>query len=130
MDTTAQRPALTAPPGAQPALRLLFCGEANIVTRPPQLLSRGPTAIGRDPAGAGAGAGILLAEDRQVSRRHATVVVDGQGVRLVDEGSRNGSFVNGHPVSGEGCQLSDGDVLCIGDSFLLFRHEPVLSRDA
>ena len=134
METTAKRPALAVLPQSQPALRVLFSGAAGIASRPPHPLTEGATRIGR----ALDGPGILLADDRQVSRVHATVYRDAKGLRVVDEGSRNGTSLNGRPI-GAGAsaeeasapsQLADGDLLRLGDSFILVRHEPVLAADA
>lgn len=36
-----------------------------------------------------------------LSRRHATVIVSDQSVRVRDEGSRNRTFVNGEPIETE-----------------------------
>lgn len=136
MDTTSQRQAPAALPTSQLALRLLFSGEAGIVMRPPYLLSEPVVQVGRGLDGSG----LLLTEDRQVSRLHATLHHTSDGLRIVDEGSRNGTFVNGRRVSARGGAtkddgtigdpLADGDVIRIGDSFLLVREEPVLSQDA
>jgi transcriptional regulator with GAF, ATPase, and Fis domain len=139
MDTTSQRQAPAALPTRQLALRLLFSGEAGIVMRPPYLLSEPVVQVGRGLDGSG----LLLTEDRQVSRLHATLHHGADGLRIVDEGSRNGTFVNGRRVSARsaatrddgppasiGDPLADGDVIRIGDSFLLVREEPVLSQDA
>jgi hypothetical protein len=78
------------------------------------LLSTGEHRVGRHPDSA------VRLEDPSVSRRHATLLVSGAGVALRDEGSRNGSFVDGvriAPDSGPaslpaGCWLRFGDVLC------------------
>ena len=59
---------------------------------------------------------VILAEDRGLSRRHATVRVEAGRVWLTDEGSTNGSFVNGEPVPPGGVQLCDGDRIRIGHS--------------
>ncbi|HRI53896.1 MAG TPA: sigma 54-interacting transcriptional regulator [Pseudomonadota bacterium] len=134
METTAKRPALGALPQSQPTLRLLFSGSAGITVRPPHPLAEGATRLGR----ALDGPGILLAEDRQVSRLHATVYRDATGLRVVDAGSRNGTAINGRPIStdaagqeaGAPSRLADGDVLRLGDSFLLVRDEPLLAADA
>lgn len=43
-----------------------------------------------------------------------------EGWTLVDEGSRNGSYLNGQRVSGQH-PLREGDVLRFGDTVVLFR---------
>ncbi len=69
-------------------------------------LERFPFAIGRRPGH------DLVLPDPRVSRDHAVVEqLDGR-FRLRDLGSRNGTFVNGEPVSE--ADLRDGDRLAIG----------------
>lgn len=70
-------------------------------------IERGWTRIGRSVA-----ADVRL-DDPSVSRRHALVVAEpGQGLRVLDDRSLNGVFVNGEPV--EWGPLEDGDELTIG----------------
>ena len=72
-------------------------------------LSRPITHIGR-----GLVADVRL-EDPQVSRRHAIVAIRGGGpdaVRVLDDRSSGGTYVNGRPVTV--AQLHDGDVLRVG----------------
>ena len=66
----------------------------------------GTVSIGRDPSSS-----IVLA-DETVSRRHAEVTVDLEGVRARDAGSRNGIRVNGKKV--KEARLAPGDVLTVG----------------
>ncbi|OGQ98543.1 MAG: hypothetical protein A2284_07975 [Deltaproteobacteria bacterium RIFOXYA12_FULL_61_11] len=67
------------------------------------------------------GRGLLpMAQDERMSRRHATLSLDPDGlVRLSDLGSTNGSEVDFVPV-GEAV-LADGAVLLCGATLLLFR---------
>ncbi len=51
-------------------------------------------------------------DDATVSRRHALVVSQGEGVRVLDDRSLNGIFVNGERV--EWSPLADGDEITIG----------------
>jgi pSer/pThr/pTyr-binding forkhead associated (FHA) protein len=51
-----------------------------------------------------------------------------EGWTLVDEGSRNGSYVNGQRMSGEH-PLREGDVLRFGDTVVLFRA-PLTDEEA
>ncbi len=76
---------------------------------------RSPITIGRRPDN-----DIALPWDSEVSRRHAHLVRTEKGWAVVDDGSRNGSFLNGERVTGEGA-LSDGDVFRFGDTVVLFR---------
>ncbi|MFC5002131.1 FHA domain-containing protein [Dactylosporangium cerinum] len=70
------------------------------------------TRIGRAPDN-----DIVLA-DLQVSRYHADLVRTGTGLRLVDLGTRNGTFVNGRRV--DDADLRSGDLLSFG------RHQLVV----
>jgi len=52
-------------------------------------------------------------DDPSVSRRHALVVSEpGEALRVLDDRSLNGVFVNGDLI--EWCKLADGDELAIG----------------
>jgi len=51
-------------------------------------------------------------DDATVSRRHALVVSQGDGARVLDDRSLNGVFVNGKRV--EWSPLADGDEITIG----------------
>ncbi len=75
-------------------------------------LDRPVTHIGR-----GLGADLRL-DDVHVSRRHAIVAQRGDGARVLDDRSRNGTFVNGRAVTVG--YLSDGDVLRLGATVLRF----------
>ena len=64
---------------------------------------------------------VALPEDPSVSRVHAVLDRIGDEWTLVDDGSsRNGSFVNGQRVHGRQL-LRDGDLIRVGDTFLVFR---------
>jgi pSer/pThr/pTyr-binding forkhead associated (FHA) protein len=75
-------------------------------------LERPITHIGR-----GLAADVRI-EDSHVSRRHAIIAHRGEGVRLLDDRSSNGTYVNGRPVTV--AQLADGDVLRVGRA--VFRY--------
>jgi hypothetical protein len=62
-------------------------------------------------------------EDPHVSRRHAILALRGEGARVLDDRSANGTFVNGRRVTVS--HLSDGDVLRFGRAVL--RYVEVLS---
>ncbi|MEL6189273.1 MAG: sigma 54-interacting transcriptional regulator, partial [Myxococcota bacterium] len=68
-------------------------------------------------------ADVLIADDR-ASRRHATLAPSPPfGVhRLTDDGSKNGTFLNGKRLQGPE-RVRDGDVLRVGDA--LFVYEAV-----
>ena len=75
-------------------------------------LSREWTRIGRSMAA------DLRFDDATVSRRHALVVNQPEGVRVLDDRSLNGVYVNGSRV--EWSPLSDGDEVVIGRHTLYF----------
>jgi pSer/pThr/pTyr-binding forkhead associated (FHA) protein len=54
----------------------------------------------------------IVLEHATVSRRHAVIAEEGEGVVLLDDRSRNGVLLNGEPVSR--APLSDGDVIQLG----------------
>jgi hypothetical protein len=60
----------------------------------------------------------LRFDDPTVSRRHALLVRHADGVRLLDDRSLNGVFVNGARVDGQ--TLKDGDEIVVGRYRLLF----------
>jgi predicted nucleic acid-binding Zn-ribbon protein len=64
-------------------------------------------------------------DDPTVSRRHALVVRQADGVRVLDDRSLNGVFVNGERV--EWSVLKDGDEILVGRYRLYFL---TLARDA
>jgi hypothetical protein len=61
-------------------------------------------------------------DDPTVSRRHALIVRHADGVRLLDDRSLNGVFVNGARVDGKA--LQDGDEIIVGRYRLLFVSVP------
>jgi pSer/pThr/pTyr-binding forkhead associated (FHA) protein len=75
-------------------------------------LSREWTRIGRSMAA------DLRFDDATVSRRHALVVNQAEGVRVLDDRSLNGVYVNGQRV--EWSRLSDGDEVAVGRHTLYF----------
>lgn len=60
-------------------------------------------------------------DDPTVSRRHALIVHQHDGVRVLDDRSLNGVFVNGERV--EWRALSDGDEIVVGRYLLLFLEQ-------
>jgi class 3 adenylate cyclase len=63
---------------------------------------------------------IALSWDEEVSRRHAQLQRVPEGWVVLDDGSRNGSYLNGQLATGPQL-LRDGDVLRFGDTVVLFR---------
>lgn len=113
---TPQSFPLRPTPTVQHVLHTLFPGtDARVVVN-------GVTALGRIP---GPGQ-IAFPEDRSMSRVHARIRLhDDQAerverVEIEDANSLNGVFCNGVRV--QSVRLTDGDVVRIGDTFLLYRR--------
>ena len=85
-------------------------------------LTREWTRIGRSLAA------DVRFDDPTVSRRHALIVHQADGVRLLDDRSLNGVFVNGSRVDGQ--LLRDGDEIIVGRYRLLFVTMPAGADDA
>jgi predicted RNA-binding Zn-ribbon protein involved in translation (DUF1610 family) len=64
-------------------------------------------------------------DDATVSRRHALIVRQPDGLRVLDDRSLNGVFVNGERV--EWSTLADGDEIVIGRHHLHFLDIPAVS---
>jgi hypothetical protein len=75
----------------------------------------GDTSVGRE-----AGNALSLVTESTVSRRHATLVRSGASVAIRDEGSSNGTYVNGVKISSE-TELKPGDQVQFGE--VRFRFE-------
>jgi len=102
-------PADTRPGGVPGLSRWLLAGARRIE------VPEGETIIGRDPH---AGAWIDLAS---VSRQHARMRVDPNGVTIEDLGSRNGTFVRGRRIQ-ETVPLRDRDEIRLGSVVVVFRE--------
>ncbi len=74
---------------------------------------------GRLVLGRGKSADIQLIDDR-VSREHCAIEPEGDRYRLLDLGSRNGTWLNGEKI--ESAPLKAGDRLIVGES--VFSFEP------
>ncbi len=97
------------PAGAAPRLvgtQGLFAGHVFEI-------AGGLATIGRDHSNT-----IVLADDSTASRRHASVTLSGTDYLIRDEGSSNGTFVNGVRVAEQ--RLSSGDEIQIGASRFRF----------
>ncbi len=79
-------------------------------------------------AGAGVSVGrdadntVPLPADKTASRRHARFAVAGAGAfEVIDEGSSNGTFVNGQRIAGRQA-LSPGDEVQVGSARFRFER--------
>lgn len=80
-------------------------------------LEQGTWLLGRED-----GHAALTTAERSVSRAHATLRVAGSTVELRDEGSRNGTFVDGRPAPAERwVPLGDGSVIRCGSLIMVYR---------
>lgn len=114
-DREPQRPILTP----CPTVSLLFSG--HVLPSPLRwLLSDEEQAIGRAVPGPARATAIELPEDSRLSQLHARILATPNGHLIRDEGSRNGTYVNGQLIQSQ--PLSDGDLIRAGDSLFLFRR--------
>jgi len=76
-------------------------------------ISSDTITLGRDQSNA-----VALTSDNTASRRHARITNSGGQFTVYDEGSSNGTFVNGVKVTD--CVLHPGDVIQVGSTKLRF----------
>lgn len=74
-------------------------------------------AVGRDEAN-----DIVLAGDARVSRRHALLEKLAAGWSVADQGSTNGTFVNGQLLT-DSRPLYSGDEIALGETRLVYRQD-------
>ena len=101
---------------AEPGQYLCYRSDGNVVA---VALQREWTRIGRSLAA------DVRFDDPTVSRRHALIVRQPDGLRVLDDRSLNGVFVNGERV--EWSTLADGDEVVIGRHHLHFVDVPAIS---
>ncbi|UZX01204.1 DUF2662 domain-containing protein [Arthrobacter sp. CDRTa11] len=65
----------------------------------------------------------ILVDDTGVSRKHLEIRTQNGVTSAVDMGSTNGSYVNGHKVSGS-TELTDGSTITMGRTKIIFRLLP------
>ncbi len=113
-------------------LRSLYVGGRGILpaTVSPVLWSGArPLWIGRG-SGSPTADSWLAVEDERVSRQHARLTRRGDELFFEDLHSRNGSWCNGIRLPAATPQsVRDGDVLRVGDSFLILRQVPLSLPD-
>ena len=101
---------------SEPGQYLCYRSDGNVVAVP---LQREWTRIGRSLAA------DIRFDDPTVSRRHALIVRQPDGLRVLDDRSLNGVFVNGERV--EWSTLADSDEVVIGRHHLHFVDVPAIS---
>jgi predicted RNA-binding Zn-ribbon protein involved in translation (DUF1610 family) len=100
----------------EPGQYVAYCSDDDIIA---YALQREWTRIGRSLAA------DIRFDDPTVSRRHALIVRQPDGLRVLDDRSLNGVFVNGERV--EWSTLANGDEVVIGRHHLHFVDVPVVS---
>jgi pSer/pThr/pTyr-binding forkhead associated (FHA) protein len=70
----------------------------------------------------------IVVVSKRVSREHAHIRREGRRTFLDDQGSTNGTFLNGERILG-GAQLRDGDQISIGDIVFVFRDPDTTTRE-
>lgn len=83
-------------------------------------LYSGENVLGRDD-------GVTMVDDATVSRRHALLVVDGDGVSIEDLGSRNGTWLGDQQVTGR-APVREGETIRLGSA--RFTYRPVAGKDS
>jgi serine/threonine protein kinase len=97
-----------------------------------ELEGPGPFVVGR-----GRECAVQIAQDRRVSRRHFRIELRPDGLRLLDLGSRNGTYLNLRKVGGGRARslpatpvsVSGGDRIRLGRTELLVRVNAPSSRE-
>jgi DNA-binding winged helix-turn-helix (wHTH) protein len=78
-------------------------------------LMSGENVLGRE------GPGVVLVKSSTVSRRHARISIDADGVVIEDLGSKNGTYINDRRVS-EPTPVANGDQVRIGTLLFTFKQ--------
>ena len=96
-------------PSSRRGLKLCLVVDAREV-----VLMEGANVIGREPDA------TIQIDARGISRHHARIVVSQGEAVLEDLGSKNGTQINGHTITGP-IRLSDGDEIGVGTARVRFR---------
>ena len=93
------------------------------------VVEQGPVGIGNieldrevQVLGKSSTADVIL-DDPYVSRQHAQISVEGGRFTIKDLGSRNGTYVNGSPLSNDAQTLKGGDRIELGQGHVTLRFE-------
>jgi predicted component of type VI protein secretion system len=89
----------------------------TLPTADPMLVRDAEVTPAARPSGRSLAADVRF-DDATVSRRHALIVAQADGVRVLDDRSLNGVYVNGSRV--EWSPLTDGDRIAVGRHTLWF----------
>jgi hypothetical protein len=89
-------------------IRLSFIRSAA-GTAPFEASLTGTLTIGRSKPGCD----LVIANDKEVSRKHCQLLLDNGALKIMDLGSQNGTMVNGVPITGR-YRLKHDDVILIG----------------
>jgi predicted component of type VI protein secretion system len=109
-------------PGPRPLAPDPWCSMSTFIIRPKDFepssvkLDRMKLTIGRSSRN------DICISDPFASRLHAELRREGDHVLLVDNGSANGTFLNGQRVSGT-VRLEPGDLIRIGETEIEFKSE-------
>jgi pSer/pThr/pTyr-binding forkhead associated (FHA) protein len=87
-----------------------------------QIPLAGPVVLGRDSS-----AGVALQQDELLSRQHVRLTPEGDGVRVEDLDSRNGTFVDGDQIFSP-AHLAPGGQLLLGVTVLQLELAPEVAR--
>ncbi len=111
-------------------LRPLYIGGTGIVAgRIVDWTGSSELTIGRYE-GPNSASRCMSVDDGRVSRRHARLFTTGGRTFIEDLRSRNGTALNGEVLRpGEPRAIVSGDVIRVGQSFLLIRNEPLSEVD-
>src|SRR3989440_11319958 len=87
-----------------------------------------PLTGSRLPLGRAEPADVVI-NDQSLSRVHASINRDGDRVWIIDEGSTNGSLVNGAAVPASGTPLRDGDEIYLGNTTIVVSFSQSVRSD-
>ena len=124
---TEQLPDLDSPPASRsPRAWLVRVGSAADPMAEPEIFDlahRPGLRLGRKDPDVVDAEDLVTCDDRWMSRAHAAVEIGDNGWTLSDQGSANGTWLNGYRVSFS--VLHDGDVFETGSTFWVFRHDVI-----
>jgi len=105
----AVKPKVAPTPPVSSGKNLRFTVIRGDVNRPPYEVNLTERLVmGRD-----ANCDLPLVDDKEVSRNHCELTLEDDVIRIVDLGSKNGTLVNGVPISGS-YQLQNDDIILVG----------------